>query len=68
MQSKITYSESDFSFVNNSVSDIDFESDCVSDSNFSSVFMNLEICFSLFYICIPLNKPVDAFFSILITE
>ena len=44
MKSKITYSELDFSFVNNSVSDIDFESDCVSDSNFSSVFMNLEIC------------------------
>ena len=47
---KMTYSESesDFSFVINSVSDFDstFESgsESISESDYSSVFMNLDIC------------------------
>ena len=55
---------SDFNSVSNSASDSDYESD------FSAAFMNVDICISfIFYICIPLNKPADAFFlSILMTE
>ena len=57
------YSESepepDFSFAINSVSDFDsaFESDSESDS--SSALINLDILFSLLYICIFLNKAAD---------
>ena len=66
-------SESDFSFAINSVLDFDSNSESgsesKSESDFSSVFMNLDICIFLFYICIPLNKPADGFFlSILVTE
>ena len=50
---------SDFNSVSNSASDSDYESD------FSAAFMNVDICISfIFYICIPLNKPADAFFFI----
>ena len=63
----MSYSESelDSNFVINSVSDFDFasESDSESESDFSLAVMNLEsFGFSLFYICIPLNKPADVFF------
>ena len=63
-------SESGSNFVINSVSDFDSASEFDSESefDFSSVFMNLDICIFLFYICIPLNKPADGFLSILITE
>ena len=65
-------SETDFSnFVINSLSTfapIFSESDD-SESGFNSVFMNLDICVFLLYICILLNKLADHFFlSILITE
>ena len=51
-------SEPDSNFDINSASNFD----CYSESDFSSVFMNLDICIFLFYICIPLNKPADGFF------
>ena len=56
----MTYSESelDSTFVINSVSDFDSDS----ESDFGSVFMNLDICIFLFFICNPLNKPADDFF------
>ena len=56
-------SESDFGFAINSVSDFDStsnsDSDSDSESDFSSAFVNLDVLYSLFYICIPLNKPAD---------
>ena len=56
----MTYSESelDSTFVINSVSDFDSDS----EFDFGSVFMNLDICIFLFFICNPLNKPADDFF------
>ena len=68
-----SYSESgpDSNFSINSASNFDYssKSNSESESDFSSVFMNLDICIFLFYICIPLNKPADGFFlSILVTE
>ena len=58
--SKMSSSESepDSNFDINSASNFD----CYSESDFSSVFMNLDICIFLFYICIPPNKPADGFF------
>ena len=62
-------SEPDSNFDINSASNFDYSSESNSESDFSSVFMNLDICIFLFYICIPLNKPADGFFlSILVTE
>ena len=62
------YSESelepDSNFVINLVSD--FDSDSESDSDSSLVFINLDKCIFLLYMCILLNKYVDS--SILITE
>ena len=54
-------SESDFGFAINSVLDFDStsNSDSDSESDFSSAFVNLDVLYSLFYICIPLNKPAD---------
>ena len=72
----ISYSESepDFDFAINSASNFDptfsqskSEPDD-SGSDFSSVFMNLDICVFLPYICIVLNKLVDDFLSIFKTE
>ena len=56
---KITYSESEWNsnFVINSVSDFDSEFDSASDSESDS-----SLAVSLFYICIPLNKPANVFF------
>ena len=62
-------SEPDSNVDINSTSNFDYSSESNSESDFSSVFMNLDICIFLFYICIPLNKPADGFFlSILVTE
>ena len=61
----------DSNFAINSASNFDSsssKSNSESESDFSSEFMNLDICIFLFYTCIPLNKPVDGFLSILITE
>ena len=76
--SKMSYSESepDFSnFVINSASTLSpifSESKSESDdfeSDFSSVFINLDVCVFLPYICVLLNKLTDDFFlSIFITE
>ena len=72
----ISYSESepDFDFAINPPSNFDptfsqsrSEPDD-SGSDFSSVFMNLDICVFLPYICIVLNKLVDDFLSIFKTE
>ena len=62
--SKMSSSESepDSNFDINSASNFDYSSESNSESDFSSVFMNLDICIFLFYICIPLNKPADGFF------
>ena len=64
--------ELDSNFAINSVPDFDpaSGSDSKSDpeSDSSLAVMNLDICFSLFYICIPLNKPANGFLSIPITE
>ena len=66
----MTYSEleSDFSFAINSESDFDSASESNSnsesefESEFSSVFINLDICIFLIYICLPLNEAADGFF------
>ena len=64
----MTYSksESDFSFVINSVSDFDStsesSSESKSESDFISVFMNLDICILWPYTYTLLNKLADGFF------
>ena len=75
--SKMSYSESELDFSNfaiNSLStfvSIFSESKSESDdsqSAFSLVFMNLEICVFLPYICILLNKLVDDFFYLFLKQ
>ena len=67
------YSESlpelDSNFAINSLSTFSESESDDSESDFNSVFMNLDICVFLPYICILLNKLTDDFFlSIFKTE
>ena len=59
-------SESGFKSASKSDSKSDSETDSETDSNL--VFINLDICIFLSYIYTLLNKLVDDFLSILITE
>ena len=68
----MSYAESgpDSNFVINSASSFDSssESNSESESDFRSMFVNQAFVFFSFYICTLLNKPVDGFLSIIMTE
>ena len=63
----MSYSESgpDSNLAINSASNFAYSSssfsESESESDFSSVFINLDICIFLFYVCILLNKLADSF-------